>query len=93
MLSNLMLCNQIVSDRQNLSSPGDKFDFASTLHEEWLKLYPHSILSARSIKSRLTVYLKTIGDGPSPKRRKLAQQEFSWTSDKKGILETLLGKY
>ena len=54
MLSNLMHCNQIVADRQAflVVNPGDKFDFSSFLHEEWLKIYPHSTLSARNIKSR-----------------------------------------
>ena len=43
MLSNLMLCNDIVAERQ-AANPGDKSDFAGMLHEEWLKLYPHSTL-------------------------------------------------
>ena len=45
------------------------------LHEEWMIIYPHSTLSVRSIKSRLTVYLKTMGDQtlhqPPMKKRKL----------------------
>ena len=58
MLSNLMHCNQIVADRQAflVVNPGDKFDFSSFLHEEWLKIYPHSTLSARNIKSRYDIF-------------------------------------
>ena len=44
------------------------------LHEEWMNVYPHSTLSVRSIKSRLTVYLKTMGDQtlqPPMKKRKI----------------------
>ena len=91
MLSNLMLCNDIVAERQ-AANPGDKSDFAAMLHEEWLKLYPHSTLNSRNIKSRLTVYLKTMGDSQSPnKRRKLEQ--FSWNVEKKSLLRTIIKKH
>ena len=122
----MAFCFIIVADRQAflMGNPtGDKFDFSSFLHEEWLKIYPHSTLSARNIKSRyvlvsifplespfvtiikiiisffkfrLTVYLKTMGDTPSPnRRRKLAtpQESFLWTVDKKDLFRTLLEKY
>ena len=91
MLSNLMLCNDIVAERQ-AANPGDKSDFAAMLHEEWLKLYPHSTLNSRNIKSRLTVYLKTMGESQSPnKRRKLEQ--FSWNVEKKSLLRTIIKKH
>ena len=75
MMSNLLRCNQLVSQRQ---VSGDKGDLATLLHEEWLKIYPHSTLNARNIKSRLTVYLKTMGhetvQPPAPKKRKIEPQ-------------------
>ena len=71
MMSNLMHCNQVVTERQ---VSGDKSDLATLLHEEWMKIYPHSSLNARNIKSRLTVYLKTMGHEtvqPPMKKRKI----------------------
>ena len=56
----MAVCFIVVADRQAflMGNPtGDKFDFSSFLHEEWLKIYPHSTLSARNIKSR---YVDTI---------------------------------
>ena len=72
MMGNLMQCNQIVGEKLGIS--GEKGDFASLLHEEWMKIYPHSTLNARNIKSRLTVYLKTMGESaqqPPIKKRKI----------------------
>ena len=101
MMSNLMQCNQLVNDRiQDLGNAG-KTDFAAMLHEEWVKIYPHSTLSVRSIKSRLTVYLKTMGHDqqqplqpPPTKRRKIetpSSQEISVDKDEnKAKLEAML---
>ena len=49
MMANLMLCNDIVSQRQ---VSGDKADMSTMLLEEWQKIYSHSTLTARNIKSR-----------------------------------------
>ena len=72
MMENLMTCHHLVTERQEL---GDKTDVATLLHAEWKNIYPHSTLSARNIKSRLTVYMKTIGEVPPPsKRRKITAE-------------------
>jgi len=49
------------------------------LHEEWKNMYPSSTFNARNIKSRLTVYLKTMGDnaGSPAKRRKIVSHSES----------------
>ena len=75
MLSNLLLCNDIVIQKQQISGNEKSSDTSVMLHEEWKNIYPHSTLNARNIKSRLTVYLKTMGDsaGSPAKRRKLIQ--------------------
>ena len=64
MLSNLLLVNDIVIQKQQISGneKSTSLDTSTMLHEEWKNIYPHSTLNARNIKSRLTVYLKTVGD-------------------------------
>ena len=78
MLSNLVECGRTAEDLQSIHVGGGKPpDFAGLLLEEWNRIYPHSTLSARNLKSRLTVYQRTVGSdakpGPVPlaKRRKL----------------------
>ena len=55
MLSNLMYCN--------LRAQLNKTD----LEKEWLTLYPNSLLTARNLKSRLTVYQRTHSEKSAPK--------------------------
>ncbi len=38
--------------------------------EEWLACYPNSTLTARNLKSRLTVYQRTRSEAPPPSKRK-----------------------
>ena len=79
MLANLVECGRTAEDLQSVRQtvPGKPPDFAGLLLEEWNRIYPHSTLSARNLKSRLTVYQRTVGSdakpGPVPlaKRRKL----------------------
>ena len=54
-------------------------DTGTMLHEEWKNMYPQSTFNARNIKSRLTVYLKTMGDnaGSPAKRRKIVSHSES----------------
>ena len=54
-------------------------DTGTMLHEEWKNMYPSSTFNARNIKSRLTVYLKTMGDnaGSPAKRRKIVSHSES----------------
>jgi len=54
MLSNLMFCNQ-----QALNKMTD-------LESEWHLLYPNSVLTARNLKSRLTVYQRTHCERSAP---------------------------
>ena len=56
MLSNLMYCN--------LRGQINKTD----LETEWQVLYPNSMLTARNLKSRLTVYQKTHSEKAAPKK-------------------------
>ena len=71
----LLFLLSIVIQKQQISG-NEKSDTSSMLHEEWKNIYPHSTLNARNIKSRLTVYLKTMGDsaGSPAKRRKIISQ-------------------
>ena len=55
MLSNLMYCN--------VRAQVNKTD----LEKEWLTLYPNSLLTARNLKSRLTVYQRTHSEKSAPK--------------------------
>ena len=77
MLVNLLNCGRIVENRMGASAvaaegSAQKVDFSSLLHEEWKKIYPNSTLNSRNVKSRLTVYQKTLSDiRPPSKRRKL----------------------
>ena len=56
MLSNLMFCNK----QAEIKKTG--------LETEWLLLYPNSVLSARNLKSRLTVYQRTHSEKSAPKK-------------------------
>ena len=83
MLSNLLLCNDIVIQKQQLNGTTDnKSDVTTMLYEEWKNIYPHSTLNARNIKSRLTVYIKTMGDsaGSPAKRRKIINNSAAATA-------------
>ena len=69
MLLNLVHCGKAVDSK--MADNKDK-DFSTLLHEEWKKIYPNSTLNSRNVKSRLTVYQKTLSDlRHSSKRRKL----------------------
>ena len=54
MLSNLMYCNQQAQDKR------------TDLESEWHLLYPNSVLTARNLKSRLTVYQRTHSERSAP---------------------------
>ena len=56
MLSNLMYCNKVAETK------------TSDLETEWLILYPNSVLTARNLKSRLTVYQRTHSEKSAPKK-------------------------
>ena len=56
MLSNLMYCNLRAQINQ------------TDLEKEWLNLYPNSLLTARNLKSRLTVYQRTHSEKSAPKK-------------------------
>ena len=56
MLSNLMYCNRMAEHNK------------TDLESEWLVLYPNSALSARNLKSRLTVYQRTHSEKSAPKK-------------------------
>jgi len=68
MLSNLMFCNQ-----QALNKMTD-------LESEWHLLYPNSVLTARNLKSRLTVFQRTHSERSAPTKpmqEKVATQSAS----------------
>ena len=75
MLSNLLHCGKVAEERlkkKNLGINANSQDFVEILFLEWKKIYPNSTMNSRNIKSRLSVYKKTLGDFPHPnKRRKL----------------------
>ena len=83
MLSNLLLCNDIVIQKQQINGDSKSDCTAAMLHEEWKNIYPHSTLNARNIKSRLTVYIKTMGDtaGSPAKRRKIISNSATATTE------------
>ena len=87
MLSNLLHCGKLAEERQkkkNISTGNKGQDFAEILYQEWKNIYPNSTMNSRNIKSRLSVYKKTLGDFPHPtKRRKLdAPSGFKTTETK-----------
>ena len=56
MLCNLMFCNRQAEIKK------------TDLETEWQLLYPNSVLSARNLKSRLTVYQRTHSEKSAPKK-------------------------
>ena len=56
MLCNLMFCNKQAEIKK------------TTLETEWQLLYPNSLLSARNLKSRFTVYQRTHSEKSTPKK-------------------------
>ena len=56
MLRNLMYCNNLAMTNK------------TDLETEWLVLYPNSLLTARNLKSRLTVYQRTHSEKSAPKK-------------------------
>ena len=74
MLSNLLHCGIVAEEKQKRKSlsPNKAPDFVELLYQEWKRIYPNSLMNSRNIKSRLSVYKKTLGDFPHPtKRRKI----------------------
>ena len=63
MLSNLMYCNLRAQINQ------------TDLEKEWLTLYPNSLLTARNLKSRLTVYQRTHSEKSAPKKPTKEKEE------------------